>query len=172
MIPGCFSFSFCFSSESELIETGRRGSFKKFVRNHSCALHPDMSTFVFERCLAPLGQVEMYVLNINGRAEKQTFWDFSATIRTSWKSYIPRATSYMRFTSTRNKTYFSASSGVTAPPWLAPGGLAGVGIRPYGEWETVPPLACTRRVGWCRHKTVWSQRVTVPPGLLWEGWLV
>lgn len=42
-----------------------------------------------------------------------TFCDFSATIRTNSKSYIPSATSYIWLTSTRKRTYLRASSDVT-----------------------------------------------------------
>ena len=42
-----------------------------------------------------------------------TFCDFSATMRTNSKSYIPSATSYIWLTSTRKRTYLRASSDVT-----------------------------------------------------------
>ena len=42
-----------------------------------------------------------------------TFCDLSATMRTSWKSYIPRATSYSWSTSTRRRAYFIPSSADT-----------------------------------------------------------
>ena len=59
------------------------------------------------------------VLNgvLKGSTDKWlTFWDLSATIRTSWKSYIPRATSYKWSTFTRKRAYLRASSAVTPSP--------------------------------------------------------
>ena len=42
-----------------------------------------------------------------------TFCDFSATMSTKSKSYIPSATSYIWLTSTKKRTYLRASSDVT-----------------------------------------------------------
>lgn len=52
-----------------------------------------------------------------GDSADLTFCDFSATMSTNSKSYMPRATSYVWFTSTKNNTYFSASSHVTCSPF-------------------------------------------------------
>lgn len=53
-----------------------------------------------------------------------TFCDFSATISTNSKSYIPSATSYIWLTSTRKRTYLRASSDVTRSVSVVFTGLA------------------------------------------------
>ena len=68
---------------------------------------------------------------------KLTFCDLPATIKTSSKSYIPRATSYSLFTSTRNSVYFRASSAVTDS------GGGSLGWDPLGaeaEWSSAGRL--------------------------------
>ena len=62
------------------------------------------------------GGMDEYEYDVDYGSADLTFCDFSATMSTNWKSYMPRATSYAWFTSTKNSTYLSASSHVTCSP--------------------------------------------------------
>lgn len=71
----------------------------------------------------------------------RTFWDFSATMSTRSKSYVPKECSYRSLTLTRNRRYFNASSALTA---LGPsGGFTGRIHKHSTQWGTKKKSSAT-----------------------------